>query len=54
MELVAAGMKNKEIAAHLGRTELGLKFTLGLIYERLGMHNRVELALWYVNRTEGK
>lgn len=47
-ELVAQGMKNGDIAGELGTTEHVVKNYLRIIYNKLGMWNRVELALWYV------
>lgn len=52
VELVADGMRNREIAEAVGTTEHMVKNYLREIYEELGFSNRVELALWYVNRTE--
>jgi two-component system, NarL family, nitrate/nitrite response regulator NarL len=50
IELVAQGLKNKDIAAEIGTTELVVKNYLRLIYDKLGLWNRVELALWFVAR----
>jgi DNA-binding NarL/FixJ family response regulator len=47
---VAEGCKNREIAESLGTTEHVVKNYLRLIYDKLGLWNRVELALWYVAR----
>jgi len=47
---VAEGCKNREIAASLGTTEHVVKNYLRLIYDKLGLWNRVELALWYEAR----
>jgi DNA-binding NarL/FixJ family response regulator len=47
---VAEGCKNSEIAEALGTTEHVVKNYLRLIYDKLGLWNRVELALWYVAR----
>ena len=46
----AEGCKNKEIADSLGTTEHVVKNYLRLIYDKLGLWNRVELALWYEAR----
>jgi len=48
--LVAQGLKNCEIAAAMGTTEHVVKNYLRLIYDKLGLWNRVELALWYEAR----
>ena len=47
---VASGCKNREIADSLGTTEHVVKNDLRLIYDKLGLWNRVELALWYEAR----
>lgn len=50
IELVAEGLKNKEVAQAIGTTEHVVKNYLRLIYDKLGLWNRVELALWYETR----
>jgi DNA-binding NarL/FixJ family response regulator len=50
LELVADGLKNKEVADALGTTEHVVKNYLRVIYDKLGLWNRVELALWYEAR----
>ena len=50
IQCVAEGCKNSEIAQDLGTTEHVVKNYLRLIYDKLGLWNRVELALWYVAR----
>lgn len=50
IQLVAAGCKNREIADSLGTTEHVVKNYLRVIYDKLGLWNRVELALWYEAR----
>ena len=47
---VAEGCKNREIADALGTTEHVVKNYLRVIYDKLGLWNRVELALWYESR----
>jgi DNA-binding NarL/FixJ family response regulator len=46
IELVARGLKNKEVADEIGTTEHVVKNYLRVIYDKLGLWNRVELALW--------
>jgi DNA-binding NarL/FixJ family response regulator len=54
IELVAQGLKNKEVASEIGTTEHVVKNYLRTIYDKLGLWNRVELALWYeARRHEG-
>jgi DNA-binding NarL/FixJ family response regulator len=55
MELVAQGLKNREIAEQLGISSKVVKDYLRNIYDKLGHNNRVQLALWYEARVhEGK
>ena len=55
IELVAKGFKNREIAKKLGIGEHVVRNYLGIIYDKVGVNNRVELALWYIARLqEGK
>ncbi|OLD20107.1 MAG: hypothetical protein DMG86_16280 [Acidobacteria bacterium] len=53
IELVARGLKNKEVADEIGTTEHVVKNYLRVIYDKLGLWNRVELALWYEARKHG-
>ena len=50
IQLVAEGLKNKEVADAIGTTEHVVKNYLRVIYDKLGLWNRVELALWYEAR----
>jgi len=50
IQLVAQGLKNKEVAEEIGTTEHVVKNYLRVIYGKLGLWNRVELALWYESR----
>jgi two-component system, NarL family, response regulator DevR len=50
IQLVAEGMKNREVAEAIGTTEHVVKNYLRVIYDKLGLWNRVELALWYESR----
>ena len=50
IQRVAEGCKNREIADSLGTTEHVVKNCLRVIYDKLGLWNRVELALWYEAR----
>jgi DNA-binding NarL/FixJ family response regulator len=55
IELVAQGLKNKEIAKELKISEHVVRNYLEKIYDKIGVSNRVELALWYwARRQEGK
>ncbi len=53
IQLVAEGLKNKEVADAIGTTEHVVKNYLRVIYDKLGLWNRVELALWYESRRIG-
>jgi DNA-binding NarL/FixJ family response regulator len=50
IQLVAQGLKNREVAEVIGTTEHVVKNYLRAIYDKLGLWNRVELALWYESR----
>ena len=50
--LVAQGLKNKEIAKELRISEHVVRNHLGKIYDKIGVSNRVELALWYWARRQ--
>jgi len=52
IRLVAEGLKNREVAEALGTTEHVVKNYLRVIYDKLGLWNRVELALWYESRQD--
>ena len=50
IQLVAQGLKNSEVASEIGTTEHVVKNYLRVIYDKLGLWNRVDLALWYESR----
>jgi len=50
IRLVAQGLKNAEVAREIGTTECVIKNYVRSIYDKLGLWNRVELALWYETR----
>ena len=50
VELVAGGLKNHEIATKLGIGAHVVRNYLSTIYDKVGVSNRVELALWYEAR----
>ena len=52
IELVTQGLKNKEIAKELRISEHVVRNHLGKIYDKIGVSNRVELALWYWARRQ--
>jgi DNA-binding CsgD family transcriptional regulator len=54
VEHVAAGLKNKDIAPQIGTTESVTKNYLRVIYDKLGMSNRTELALWWMKHHPGE
>ena len=47
VELVAQGLNNRQMAAVMGTSEYVIKNYLRSIYDKLGLWNRLELALWY-------
>ena len=46
---VTQGMKNKEIAVRVGTTEQVVKNYLRKVYDKLGVADRLELALFCLN-----
>jgi DNA-binding NarL/FixJ family response regulator len=50
--LVAAGMRNEDIAAALGITENSIRNQIREIYDKSGFDSRLQLALWYVKYRE--
>ena len=48
--LVAQGLKIHEVAIAMGTSEHVVKNYLRAIYDKLGLWNRVELALWHEAR----
>ena len=49
IELVAQGLKNKEVADEIGTTEHVVKNYLRKVYDKLGVADRLELALYCLN-----
>jgi DNA-binding CsgD family transcriptional regulator len=49
-QLVAHGLKNREIATVLGIDAHVVRNYVSDIYDKIGVNNRVELALWYEAR----
>ena len=47
--LVVQGRKNREIALHLGSTEQGIKNSLRKIFDKTGVFDRLELALFVLH-----
>lgn len=50
IRFVASGNTNRQISVLIGTTENVVKNYLRVIYDKLGVWNRTELALWYVSR----
>ena len=50
IELAARGCKNNEIARELGIGEHVVRNYMSAIFDKIGVNNRVELALWYEAR----
>jgi DNA-binding NarL/FixJ family response regulator len=48
--LVAGGLSNPEIARELGVKRGTVKNYMALIFDKLGLDNRVEVALWATRR----
>jgi DNA-binding NarL/FixJ family response regulator len=51
---VTQGMGNKEIASQLGTSEQVIKNDLRKIYHKLGVSDRLELALYWLNQVPNK
>jgi hypothetical protein len=51
--MVAQGFKNREIATALGIGVHVVRNYLSTVYDKVGVSNRVELALWYEARRHG-
>lgn len=50
VDLLSRGKSNKQIARDLGVTEGTVKAHLAVIFEKLGLYTRVEVAVWWVLR----
>jgi DNA-binding CsgD family transcriptional regulator len=50
IEFVSQGLKNEDIAREIGTTEHVVKNYLRIIYDKVGVWNRLELALWHISR----
>jgi two-component system nitrate/nitrite response regulator NarL len=48
MQLMTEGMTNRQIAGHLSVTVHAVKFHLASIYRKLGVHNRTEAAVAFL------
>lgn len=48
--LVAAGKEDHEVASGIGTTVSVVKNMLRRIFDKIGVWNRTELALWYASR----
>jgi DNA-binding CsgD family transcriptional regulator len=51
LEMASRGLTNLEIAAQLGVTVHAVKFHLGSVFRKLGVHNRTEAVVRYVVST---
>lgn len=47
-KLGSEGLKAKDIGKLMGITEIAVRNQFRLIYDLVGISNRVELALWYI------
>lgn len=47
IELLGAGLHNRDISEHMGIREQSVKELLRKVYHKMGM-DRLNLALWYV------
>jgi DNA-binding NarL/FixJ family response regulator len=51
MQLMREGMTNRQIASHLSVTVHAVKFHLASIYRKLGVHNRTEATVAFLQAT---
>jgi DNA-binding NarL/FixJ family response regulator len=49
VRLVAAGLANKEIARRMSISERTVEAHLDQVRQRLGLHNRIEIARWAIS-----
>lgn len=49
LKLITEGLTNQQIGQQLGCTRLSISNVVRDIYDRTGMCNRLELALWYLS-----
>ena len=49
IRMIADGCKNREIASEIGTTEHVVKNYLRVLYDKVGMNTRLEIALWFVS-----
>jgi DNA-binding NarL/FixJ family response regulator len=54
VHLVAEGRTNRDISRHLNLSEHTVRNYLFRIFNKLGTSNRLELALYAINRNDGK
>jgi len=54
IDLCAQGLKNAEIGQIVGITEQSVKNHMRVIYDKLGLWSRLELALWHTARQAEK
>jgi DNA-binding NarL/FixJ family response regulator len=52
MHILASGATNREIAARLGLREQTVKNRLSVIYTKLGLRNRLQLAVYMSRMAE--
>jgi DNA-binding NarL/FixJ family response regulator len=50
IEMVAKGMKNRQIAELLGHPEQVIKNYLRVIYDVTGVDSRLQLAMWWTSK----
>jgi DNA-binding NarL/FixJ family response regulator len=49
---IAEGLRNKDIANYLNITDYVIRNYVRRMYDKIGMSNRVEAALWYLGHEE--
>lgn len=48
VRLIVEGLSNQEIAARLAKSVNTVKSHVADVFEKLGLHSRVDLALWAI------
>ena len=50
IELVSEGLENRDVGAQMGLSREMVRNYLRVIFDKLGVWTRLELALWWVSR----
>jgi len=53
IELIASGLRDREISGIVGKSYFSVKKTVKGIFDKVGVDNRLQLAIWFVS-TKGE